>query len=70
MSQVDNCQWRAARKAVSYLLTISFTIAENGSDKSPTAGVFDRTQNVRSGVWGDPNKQSRDIENDIPAHWL
>ena len=44
--------------------------AATGRDKSHAEGVFDRTQSVRSGAWGNPNKLHRNIENDIPMPCL
>lgn len=34
------------------------------------SGVFDRTQSIRSGAWGTPNKRVRISEKDIPTHCL
>ena len=53
-----------------YFLRGCAGMSDRRERKSHAEGVFDRTQSVRSGAWGNPNKLHRNIENDIPMPCL
>ena len=53
-----------------YFLRGCAGMSDQRERKSHAEGVFDRTQRVRSGAWGNPNKLHRNIENDIPMPCL
>lgn len=54
----------------SYFLCGCAEMSDRRERKSHAAGVFDRTQSIRPGAWGNPNKLHRNIENDIPMPCL